>query len=44
MKISKNINNSLTTKTEAKKTPESSSPKIIDWESDLPPLASTLVN
>jgi hypothetical protein len=40
----KKMNNSLTTRTEARKANESSNPKIIALESDLPPLASTLLN
>jgi hypothetical protein len=40
----KKINNSFTTRTDARNRNERSSPKIIDWDKDLPPLASTLVN
>jgi hypothetical protein len=40
----KKMNSSLTTRTEARKANESSNPKIIAWESDLPPLVSNVLN
>jgi hypothetical protein len=40
----KKMNNSLTTRTDARNAKDRSNPKITDWDKDLPPLASTVLN